>query len=122
MDAAKGAVMFGLATHHAIMVAGGWVLFAIGVLGAPLPLHPGFPFLALGGIILVGRSRRFRRWAATLRAWFPKSSNRLTARCRNWPRALRYLVLRTDPRRVLGRERFARPCPVQLRARGWALR
>jgi len=95
--------MFGLGMHHALMLAGGWLLFAIGLVGAPLPLHPGLPLLALGGIILAGRSPRFRRLAAGLRARFPASSERLTRMSRNWPRALRYLVLRTDPRRVLGR-------------------
>ena len=95
--------MFSLGIHHAVMLAGGWVLFAIGIVGAPLPLHPGLPFLALGGIILAGRSPRFRRSVARLRAWFPSKSERLTRMSRNWPRPFRYLVLRTDPRRVLGR-------------------
>jgi len=95
--------MFGLGLHHAVMLAGGWLLFGVGLVGAPLPLHPGLPFLALGGIILAGRSRSFRRTAATLRAWFPKGSDQLTRRSRAWPRPLRYLVLRTDPRRVLPR-------------------
>jgi len=113
--------MFGLGMHHAVMLAGGWVLFAIGVIGAPLPLHPGLPLLALGGLMLVGRSPTFRRWAATLRAWFPQSSAKLTLKSRGWPRALRYLILRTDPRRVLGRTSVAAP-RYQPRARGWAFR
>ena len=108
--------MFGLISHHAMMVAGGWALFGVGLIGAPLPLHPGLPFLALGGMMLAGRSRSFRRMAASLRALMPQSSEKLTARSRNWPRCLRYLILRTDPRRVLGRP-FAYP-----RARGWAFR
>ena len=113
--------MFGLGMHHAVMVAGGWLLFAIGMVGAPLPFHPGLPLLALGGIMLVGRSPTFRRWTATLRSWFPENSAKLTLRSRGWPRPLRYLILRTDPRRVLGRPAvWARP--YYPRARGWALR
>lgn len=93
--------MFGLALHHAVILAGGWALFAIGVIGAPLPFHPGVPFMALGGFLLVRRSRSFRRMMAVVRARFPRNSDRLTRRSRHWPRALRYLILRTDPRRVL---------------------
>jgi hypothetical protein len=108
--------MFSLGMHHAVMLAGGWVLFAIGMIGAPLPFHPGLPLLALGGLMLVGRSPRFRRWAARLRACIPEGSAKLTEKSRRLPRPLRYLILRTDPRRVLGRN-YTPP-----RARGWAFR
>ena len=109
--------MFGLGVHHAVMLAGGWVLFAIGVLGAPLPLHPGLPLLALGGIMLVGRSPAFRRLAATLRSWFPRGSDKLTKLSRGWPRPVRYLILRTDPRRVLHRQREQQTNQVRLTRR-----
>src|SRR5690242_1435832 len=94
--------MIGSALHHAVMLSGGWALFGLGVIGAPLPLHPGVPLLALGGLMLVGRSRSFRRLVAHLRRQVPGYSAVLTVRSRTWPRALRYLIVRTDPRRVLG--------------------
>ena len=75
----------------------------------------------MGGLMLVGRSPTFRRWAASLRSWFPESSAKLTIKSRGWPRALRYLILRTDPRRVLGRVTIV-ASRFQPRARGWALR
>jgi len=93
--------MIGSALHQAAMLASGWTLFGLGVVGAPLPLHPGIPLMALGGIMLAGRSRSFRRLVARARRRVPGYSQALTSRSRRWPRAIRYLVIRTDPRRVL---------------------
>ena len=87
---------------NAIALTGAWVLVAAGILAIPLPGPFTTPALAVGGLVLVRRSRGFRRAIAVLRIQFPEHSARLTVRSRSWPRVLRYLVLRTDPRRVIG--------------------
>jgi len=94
-------MVVGSAVAQVVALAGGWALFAVGTVGASLPGHLGLPIMVAGGIVLARRSRSFRRMMAGIRARFPVGSERLTARCRRWPRALRYLILRTDPRRVL---------------------
>jgi hypothetical protein len=56
--------------------------------------------VALGGVMLTRHSPAFRHGVARLRARFPLGSAAISRRSRRWPRAVRYLVLRTDPRRV----------------------
>jgi hypothetical protein len=86
--------------QNTAMLTGGWALIAAGVLAFPLPGPFSSPAITLGGLILARRSPAFRHGVAQLRARFPESSNALTQRSRGWPRSMRYLVLRTDPRRV----------------------
>jgi hypothetical protein len=95
--------------HHTAALTGGWALTAAGVLALPLPGPFTTPAFLFGGLVLVRRSRMVRHGVAALRARFIERSDRLTLRSRYWPRAARYVVLRTDPRRV------------HPRARGWEL-
>jgi len=92
--------MLGPHFWSAMITAGGWALFVAGIIIAPLPGPFGAPIMAAGGLVLVRRSRAFRRSVAAIRARFPEASARLAQKSRNWPRALRYLVVRTDPSRV----------------------
>jgi len=82
------------------MLTGGWALIAAGVLAFPLPGPFSTPAITLGGLVLARRSRTFRHGVAQLRSKFPESSKALTKRSSGWPRPMRYVVLRTDPRRV----------------------
>lgn len=89
----------GASIRNLATLASGWTLVAAGVLSLPLPV-PSTPALAMGGVLLSRRSMTFRRGVARLRSRVPGISARLTRRSRPWPRALRYVVLRTDPRRL----------------------
>jgi len=82
-----------------MQVTGGWALIALGILALPLPGPFTIPPIALGGVVLIRHSRSFRVGVSWVRARFPESSAEITRRSRQWPRALRYVVLRTDPRR-----------------------
>ena len=86
--------------HHAAMLTGGWALIAAGLLTLPLPGPFSTPAFALGGLMLTRRSRSFRRVVAGVRSIFPSRSVALTECSRHWPRPIRYIVLRTDPRRM----------------------
>ena len=87
--------------QNTAVLAGGWALIVGGIIAAPIPGPFSIPAVALGGLVLARRSPRFRRNVATVRAWFPGLSQRLTRKSASWPRTLRYVVLRTDPRRCL---------------------
>jgi len=80
--------------------AAGWFLLVAGIVIAPLPGPMGAPLMAAGGLVLVRRSRRFRRMVAGVRGRFPTASGKLDHASRKWPRALRYLVVKTHPSRV----------------------
>ena len=82
------------------MLASGWLLIAAGLLALPLPGPFTTPALTMGGLVLARRSTTFRHGVARLRGRFPENSRRLTERSRAWPRMARYIVLRTDPRRM----------------------
>jgi hypothetical protein len=86
--------------HNAALLTGGWVLVVAGILALPLPGPFTTPAVALGGVVLTRHSAGFRHGVARLRSRFPRGSDAISRRSRGWPRALRYLVLRTDPRRV----------------------
>ena len=86
--------------HTAAMLTSGWALIAAGVIVFPLPGPFSSPAFTLGGLILAQHSPAFRHGIARLRARFPESSSALTKRSQGWPRPMRYLVLRTDPKRV----------------------
>ena len=88
------------AIQNTAILTGGWALLLTGILTIPLPGPFSAPIIALGGVALARRSATFRLGVARIRARFPRGSRALSARARGWPRALRYLVLRTDPRRV----------------------
>ena len=108
------------AMAEVVLLAAGWLLFAFGVIAIPLPVPFETPALTLGGLILARRSPTFRRGVARVRAHFPATSQAVSRRSRRWPRALRYVVLRTDPRRVAPLRRSAPASSA--RARGWASR
>ena len=82
-----------------MQVTGGWALIALGILALPLPGPFTIPPMALGGVVLIRHSRTFRVGVGWVRSRFPEKSAEITRRSRTWPRALRYIVLRTDPRR-----------------------
>jgi hypothetical protein len=94
------------AAHSVALLTGGWVLVAAGILTLPLPAPVSMPAITLGGLLLTRHSRLFRHGVAALRRRFPESSAALTRRGRRLPRPLRYIALRTDPRRVGGRRSF----------------
>lgn len=84
---------------HLLMLGAGWSLVALGIVIAPLPGPLGAPVMALGGFVLVRRSRFFRKGVAWIRGRFPEGSDRLHDMSRSWPRMFRYLVVRTRPKR-----------------------
>jgi uncharacterized membrane protein YbaN (DUF454 family) len=88
------------AIGNAAILTGGWTLIAMGVLALPLPGPFTTPALTSGSLVLARRSPTFRQTVAALRRPFPQTSAALTRRSRRWPRAVRYVVLRTDPGRV----------------------
>ena len=45
-----------------LLVAGGWLSLAVGVLGIFLPLVPGIPFLVVAVLCFSRSSRRFHAW------------------------------------------------------------
>ncbi|HLG88239.1 MAG TPA: hypothetical protein VKZ79_13700 [Alphaproteobacteria bacterium] len=90
----------GASIRNLAVLAGGWTLIAAGLLSLPLPAPCSAPVLALGGVVLSQRSMTFRRGVARVRSRAPRLSASLTRRCRKWPRPMRYVVLRTDPRRI----------------------
>ena len=88
------------AFQSAAIMAGGWVLILTGLLTLPTPAPVSTPAIAFGGMLLTRHSRRFRLGVAALRRRWPTGSGLLTRLSARWPRALRYVVLRTDPRRI----------------------
>ena len=92
----------GASIRNLAMLAGGWTLIAAGLLSLPLPAPCSTPALALGGMVLSQRSTTFRRGMARIRSRVPALSANITQRSRKWPRSMRYVVLRTDPRRISG--------------------
>lgn len=102
--------------RNAAALASGWALVALGVAALPIPGPFTMPTIALGGMLLVRRSRSFRCGAARIRIWFPESSQALSRKSHKWPRAIRYVVLRTDPSRF-GLKYARRPATVAIPAR-----
>ncbi len=90
-----------------VLLAGAWALILAGILTLPVPAPTSTPAITLGGLLLARRSRRFRTGVAALRRRWPDSSRGLTRRSAGWPRPLRYVVLRTDPRRVRAAQKVA---------------
>ena len=92
-----------------LILAGGWITFACGVLLLPVPLplpFPAGPVLVLIGCgILTTHSKTFRRAVQQLRfryGWLSRGMDRLTHRA---PRMVKSMVERTSP---LPLERYAR--------------
>lgn len=92
------------AMHSTALLTGGWILVVAGIVSLPLPA-PSSPAITLGGLLLARHSRFFRCMVAAMRSRFPETSLSLTNRSRTWLRPLRYIILRTDPRRVFAGQR-----------------
>ncbi|MBZ5504338.1 MAG: hypothetical protein LAO78_02525 [Acidobacteriia bacterium] len=61
------------------LIAAGWTLLLLGILGLLLPMLPGVPFLLIGLSVLSVEYKWARRWVDGLRRRFPTADRKLQA-------------------------------------------
>ena len=81
------------------MEAAGWVLIAVGLVGAVLPLHLGVPLLIVGLIVVLRTSRQARRQFIGLQRRHPRFVSPIRRLLRRDPQVFQVIwqqVLRTE--------------------------
>jgi len=77
------------ALRRVLKIVVGWVLILVGVIGALLPIIPGFVFFFLGLALLSGESVWLRRKLEAVKERFPRQMGKVQSLKESWSARLK---------------------------------